>query len=131
MATHTGNEGTLKIGASTMAEIKSFTVTESADVAEDTAKGDDWRTFKTTFKSWSAEIEVHWDETDTTGQGACTIGAEVTVGLYFEGATAGDVAHTGSAIITERGIESPEDGIVPMKISLKGNGALVEAAVPA
>lgn len=129
MATHTGNEGVLKIGANTMAEVKSFTVTETADTAEDTAKGDDWRTFKTTFKSWTGEVEVHWDETDTTGQEACTIGAEVTVGLYFEGDASGDTYHTGSAIITERSIESPDDGIVSMKLSLKGNGALTQSTV--
>lgn len=129
MATHTGNEGVLKIGANTMAEVKSFAVTESAEVAEDTAKGDDWRTFKTTFKNWTAEIEVHWDETDTAGQGACTVGAEVALLLYFEGDTTGDIEHSGNAIITERNIESPDDGIVAMKLSLKGNGALTEAAV--
>jgi hypothetical protein len=129
MATHTGNEGVLKIGANSMAEIKSFSITESADVAEDTAKGDEWRTYKPTFKSWAGEVEVHWDETDTNGQGACTIGAEVTAGFYFEGADAGDTYKSGSAIITERNVESPEDGTVPMKLSLQGNGALTESTV--
>jgi hypothetical protein len=129
MATHTGNEGILKVGANSMAEVKMFSINESAAVAEDTAKGDDWRTFKTTFKSWTGEVEVHWDETDTTGQGACAVGAEVTVGFYFEGDASGDTYKTGSAIVTERSVESPEDGIVPMKLSLQGNGALTESTV--
>jgi len=129
MATHTGNEGVLKIGANNMAEIVSFAVTESAEVAEDTAKGDQWRTYKQTFKSWTAEVEAHFDETDTNGQVACAVGAAVTVGLYFGGEASGDLYHTGAAIITERNIESPEDGIVPIKLSLQGNGALTEDTV--
>jgi hypothetical protein len=129
MATHTGNEGILKIGASSMAEIKSFSVTISAAVAEDTAKGDDWRTYKKTFLSWTAEVEAHWDATDTTGQGACTIGATASLDLYFGGDASGATHHTGSAIVTERSIESPEDGIVPMKLSLQGTGELAVATV--
>jgi predicted secreted protein len=129
MATHTGNEGVLKIGANDMAEVVSFAVTESAAVAEDTAKGDDWRTYKPTFKNWTAEMEVHFDETDTNGQAACALGAEVTVGLYFGGDAQGATYNTGAAIITERSKESPEDGIVSMKLSLQGNGALTETTV--
>jgi hypothetical protein len=129
MTTHIGKEGVLKIGANAMAEIKSFSITESAAVVDDTAKGDDWRTFKTTYKAWTGEVLVMWDATDTTGQGACAVGAEVAIGVYFAGEVSGEAYHTGSAIITERNIESPEDGIVPMKLTLQGTGALTESTV--
>ena len=70
-----------------------------------------------------------WDETDTTGQGALTIGAEVTLNLYPEGDASGDVYYTGSAIVTGRTINSSYDGLVEMSISVQGNGALTQTTV--
>ncbi len=53
MATHTGSEGTVRVGANTIAEIRSYSVEETSDTAEDTSMGDSYRTFKTTLKAWS------------------------------------------------------------------------------
>ena len=39
MATHTGSEGTVKVGANAIAEIRSFSIEESADTLEDTTMG--------------------------------------------------------------------------------------------
>jgi hypothetical protein len=129
MATHTGNEGVVKIGANTVAEVRSFTVTETAETVDDTVKGDTYRTKKVTFKSWTAEVGVLWDETDTSGQGAMTVGTEVTLNLYPEGDTSGDTYLTGQAIITEREITSDLDGLVEASLSCEGNGALTETTV--
>ncbi len=71
MATHTGSEGTVRVGASNaVLEIRSYSVEETADTVEDTSMGDSYRTFKTTLKGWSGSVDVFWDETDATGQGA-------------------------------------------------------------
>lgn len=124
MATHTGSEGTVKVGANAIAEIRSFSVEETADTVEDTTMGDTYRTRKTTLKSWSGSVDVFWDEADTNGQVALVAGAEVTVGFYPEGATAGDSYLTGSAIVTGKTINSSFDGMVEASISLEGNGPL-------
>jgi hypothetical protein len=129
MANHTGLEGTVKIGANTIAEIRSYNYSESHDAIEDTAMGDTVRTFKAGISSWSGSVDVYWDETDTTGQGAMTIGTEVTVNFYPEGATTGDIYKTGSAIVNSLDTSASLDGMVEMSVGLTGNGALTEATV--
>tara|TARA_R110000803_G_scaffold21295_2_gene53763 strand:- start:1088 stop:1477 length:390 start_codon:yes stop_codon:yes gene_type:complete len=129
MATHAGSEGTVKVGSDAIAEIRSFSIEETADTIEDTSMGDGARTYKPSLTSFSGSIDVFWDETDTTGQGGLTIGAEVTLNLYPEGDTTGDSYLSGSAIVTGRSVSSSFDGLVEMSISVQGNGALTTSTV--
>jgi hypothetical protein len=129
MATHTGSEGTVKVGVNAIAEIRSFSIEESADTLEDTTMGDTARTYKSSLTNYTGTIDVLWDETDTTGQGALTIGAPVTLNLYPEGDTSGDTYYTGAAIVTGRTINSSFDGLVEMSISVQGSGALTQTTV--
>jgi len=129
MATHTGSEGTVKVGSDAIAEIRSFSIEETADTLEDTSMGDTARTYKSSLTNYTGTVDVLWDETDSTGQGALTIGTEVTLNLYPEGDTSGDTFYTGSAIVTGRTINSSYDGLVEMSISVQGNGALTEDTV--
>ncbi len=126
MATHTGSEGTVKVGSNAIAEIRSFSIEESADTLEDTTMGDTARTYKPSLTNFTGSVDALWDETDTTGQGALTIGAEVTLNLYPEGDASGDTYLTGSAIVTGRTVNSSFDGLVEMSISVQGNGALTQ-----
>ena len=131
MATHTGSEGTVKVGANTIAEIRSYSVEETADTTEDTTMGDSYRTHKTTLKSWSGTVDVFWDEMDTNGQVAMTVGSQVTVSFYPEGATAGQSEKylTGDAIITGKTVSASFDGMVESTITLQGTGALTTASL--
>jgi len=129
MATHTGSEGTVKVGSDAIAEIRSFSIEESADTLEDTSMGDTARTYKSSLTTFTATIDVLWDESDTAGQGALTNGAEVTFGLYPEGDTTGDVYLTGTGIVTGRSVSASFDGLVEMSISLQGSGALSQTTV--
>lgn len=124
MATHTGSEGTVKVGANAIAEIRSYSVEQTGDTVEDTTMGDSWRTHKHTLKSWTASVDVFWDETDTTGQGGLTVGAEVTLNLYPEGSTTGDSYFTGTGIVTGKTVSASFDGMVESTISVQGTGAL-------
>jgi hypothetical protein len=130
MATHTGSEGTVRVGASnSILEIRSYSVEETSDTAEDTSMGDAYRTFKTTLKAWSGSVDVFWDELDTTGQGALVVGSEVAVRFMPEGATTGDVYLTGNAIVTGKTVTASFDGMVESTITIQGTGALTSAAV--
>jgi predicted secreted protein len=126
MATHTGSEGTVRVGLNAIAEIRSYSVEETADTVEDTSMGDSYRTFKTTLKSWSGSVDVFWDETDTNGQVALVVGAEVTANFFPEGATAGqsEKYYSGTAIVTGRTVTGSFDGMVESTITLQGTGAL-------
>ena len=129
MATLTGNNGTVKVGSVAIAEIRSFSVDETMDTIESTSMGDTYRTFETSLKSWSGSVDVFFDDTDTTGQGALTVGSEVTVNFQIEGSTTGDHLLSGTAIVTDRSISSSFDGLVEASLSLQGDGALTEGTV--
>ena len=129
MATHAGSEGTVKSGANDIAEIRSFSLEESADTIEDTSMGDTSRTYLTGLKTFSGSVDVFWDETDTNGQVSFSVGASVTLAVYPEGATSGDTYYSGTAIVTGRTITSSFDGMVEASFTLQGSGALTAATV--
>jgi predicted secreted protein len=131
MAVHKGSEGTVKIGANAVAEIRSYSIEESADTLETTTMGDSARTYVPSLSTFTGSVDVYWDETDTTGQGALSIGAEVTLNVYPEGDTAADIYYTGSAIVTGVTRTASFDGLVEASITLQGTGALTESAVGA
>lgn len=127
MANHTGSEGVVKIGANTVAEVVEYSIEETGETIEDTTIGDTAKTFKPGNTSWTASITCHWDETDATGQGAMTVGTEVTLNVYPEGDTAGDTYFTGSAIVTNSGRSASINSIVSQSFSLQGTGALTQS----
>jgi predicted secreted protein len=129
MAVHKGSEGTLKIGSNAVAEIRSYSIEETGDTLEDTTMGDTARTYLPSLTSWSGSVDVYWDETDTTGQGALTVGAIVTLNLYPEGDVTGDTYYTGSAIVTSVSRSASFDGMVEASISFQGTGALTSTTV--
>lgn len=129
MATHKGSEGTVKVGSNAVAEIRSYSIEESADTLEDTSMGDSARSYKPSLTSFSGSLDVFWDETDVDGQGALSIGSEVTLNVYPEGDTTGDTYYTGSAIVTGVSRSASFDGLVEASISVQGNGALTPTTV--
>lgn len=129
MAVHKGSEGIVKIGANTIAEVKSYSVEENADTIETTSMGDSARTYVPSLTSFSGTIECHWDETDTTGQGAMTIGAEVALNLYPEGDASGNTYYSGTAIITNVSRQAAMDDIVGATYTFQGTGALTLTTV--
>jgi hypothetical protein len=129
MAVHKGSEGIVKIGTDTIAEVKSYSVEESADTVETTSMGDSARTYLPSLTTFSGTIECHWDETDATGQGAMTIGSTVTLNLYPEGAESGDSYYSGSVIITNVSRSAAMDDIIAATYAFQGNGALTLTTV--
>ena len=129
MATHTGSAGTVKVGSNAVAELKSWTIDQSQDTVETTKLGDTVKTYSATQSSSSGTMDCFWDETDTNGQVACSIGATVTLNLYPEGATSGDTYYTGSAIINSVGVSQTHDGIVERSIGFQVTGAVTIGTV--
>ena len=129
MATHAGKEGTVQIGSNTVAEIRSYSIEETANVVNDTALGDDYETHVVTTKAWSGQLECYWDETGTTGQCALTSGASVTLNVYPEGNVTGDTFYTGTATVTSISRQGNNEGLVEAAFSFTGSGALTESTV--
>ena len=124
MATHLGKEGTVQVGSNAIAEIRSFSVDESIDVVEDTSMGDSAKTYLASIKDFSGTSDVLYDETDTNGQKALSVGSSVTVNFAPEGTDSGDVKLTGTAIVTGKSVNSSFDGLVESTITIQGTGGL-------
>tara|TARA_R100000329_G_C7574639_1_gene203476 strand:- start:98 stop:484 length:387 start_codon:yes stop_codon:yes gene_type:complete len=123
MAVHKGSEGVIKVGANTVAEVRSYSLEESADVVEKTAMGDSSRSYLSTLTQFTASVEVFFDETDTA-QTALSVGSTVTLEVYPEGTSTGDTYYNGSAIVTGFTRSASFDGLVEASITLQGSGGL-------
>jgi hypothetical protein len=129
MATHIGRDGVVKVGANSIAELRSFSIDETGDTVEDTVMTDTARSFISTLTSFTGSADVYWDETDTSAQGALTAGASVTIGFYPEGDTAGDTYYSGTCIVTGVSRSASFDGMVEASITFQGSGALTASTV--
>lgn len=129
MAVHKGSEGTVKVGSNAIAEIRSYSIEETGDTLETSTMGDTARTYVPSLTSWSGSVDVYWDETDSTGQGALTVGAQVTLNVYPEGDSAADTYYTGTAIVTSVSKTASFDGLVEASIGVQGTGALTSDTV--
>jgi hypothetical protein len=128
MAVHTGSEGTIKVGANAIGELRSYSLTEEAETIEKSAMGDSYRSFSVGMKSWSGSCEVFWDETDTA-QTALVPGASATIEFYPEGASSGDTYYHGTGIVNSVEKSASFDGMVEATISLTGSGGITTATV--
>lgn len=132
MATETSANGVVKAGSNAVAEVTGYTLNQTSDTTEDTVIGDSWRTHKATLKSYTASIDCFFDASDTTGQGAFVVGAEITFSLYPYGeGTTGDVYYSGTGIITSRNITTSVGEMITMTLEVQGTGALTTSTVGA
>lgn len=123
MATQLGRSGCIKVSSTTIGELRNYAITHTSDTVEDSVLGDTYRTRLASMKMWSASGDLYWDENDA-GQLLVTIGSQVTLNLYPEGASNGDVYYSGACIVTQFNISAAFDGIIEGQISFDGTGAL-------
>ena len=129
MANHTGKDGVVTIGGNTVAELVDWSVDEGANIVDDTSITDTADTHQVGTTNWTGAITVHWDEADTTGQEAMTVGTSVTILFLPEGNTTGDVSLTGTATVTARSLSSGINAMVAQSFTLQGSGALTRGTV--
>lgn len=129
MANHTGNTGSVTIGAAVVAEVLSFSLSEGVNVIDDTVVGDAADTHQVGTANWSGSISCYWDETDATGQEAMTIGASVVVHLLPEGAGSTNIDFTGTASVTSIERSVANNSIITANFSFQGNGALTRTVL--
>lgn len=123
MATHTGSEGTIKVATTTVGELRSYSLEQTADTIEDTSMGDTSRTYKSALKGWSGSASLFFDEADA-GQLLLVLGTSIALKVYPEGASSGDKYYYGDAIITGSNISASFDGMVEAEVTFTGTGVL-------
>jgi hypothetical protein len=124
MATFLGKGGTVQVGANDIAEIRSYSIDETTDVVEDTSMGDASKTYLVSIKDFSGSVDVLYDDTDTNGQTALSVGSSVTLNFAPEGTGSGAVKLTGTALVTGKSVSASYDGLVESSITVQGTGGL-------
>ena len=130
MATFTGKDGTLALGAvpTAISQMSSWTLETTAEPVESSVIGSTWRNYKAAMQGYSLSVEGYYDVTDT-GAAELIAGAEVAFTLHPAGDVSPEKQYDGSAYVTAYSETAAFDGMVSFSASLQGNGALVETAV--
>ncbi len=130
MATHKGNTGVVRVGGTptAVAEITSWSITETGGAVEDTALGDAAKTFvPDDLPSWTATINCHYYPGDTNGQVTLAVNALLAMEFGSEGIATGKNKLSGNGIITSRQIgDVANAAIVPLILQVQGTGALTK-----
>lgn len=124
MATFSGKDGVVEIGANAVANIRGFDVTSESSTVDDTVCGATWETHIATFKRWSASVNCLWDDSDTNGQDLMVEGASLVFHFKPEGSDVGDVDYTGTGTVEQLVRRLTHDGLVEASFNVKGQGAL-------
>lgn len=147
MATLTGELGQVKIdnvdsAASTVAvaEIRSWTVTHTQDVIEDTVMGDGARTYKKGITNFSGSFEGMYDtahvstngavfDLDRTSDFTSEDHTGILTGEFITSSASGSKKYTGEILITSIERTASFDDMVTFTANFQGSGVLTESAV--
>lgn len=129
MAVYDGNDGVVKVATNVVAEVANFSITETVNMIEKTSMGAAARSYGAGIPSWKGSMTCRWDKSDTTGQGAMTIGAELAGLFYPSGAVSTDEEMSGTIIIEEVGVNVDKEDYVERSFSFQGTGALTHGTV--
>ena len=133
MATITGNNGTVSVGSTVLAAVRSFSVEMTRDTIETSVMGTDVRTYVSGMSSYSGTADIYFDPSEFDG-GESTFnptaglvgGQPINVKFYVDYAagSGNDSVFSGSAIITGYTVNSSMDGMVEASISFQGSGSV-------
>lgn len=130
MAKLNGFGGSMKIGANSVAELEEWSTNEDSSLFTGTAKGESSVQGAAGPVTRTLSVTVFTDPSNTTGQGAMTVGATVSsLELYFDGETSGDYYMScSSAVVQSVGVTDPMD-YSKTTYQLHLNAALVQETV--
>tara|TARA_A100001201_G_scaffold85348_1_gene75465 strand:+ start:218 stop:604 length:387 start_codon:yes stop_codon:yes gene_type:complete len=128
MATHHGKEGVVHAGGTAIGNATGFSVDTTHDVVEKTALGDSMKSFMVGRGTFTASIDMNYDETDS-GQTSLTQGAELSFEFMPEGSASGDEKLSGTGIVTGMTVGVTLDGVTTRTVSLQGTGGLTIGTV--
>lgn len=129
MANHTGQSGVVKLGTNAVGSVTGFSLDTTGDVIESSNLGSTARSYMAGRTSFTASVEANFDESDSSGQLALTVGSTVALKLYPEGADSGDYYWSGSAIVTGESHSVTLDDLIKSSMTLQGTGVLTRTTV--
>lgn len=138
MATYTGQDGVISIGAYNVAEVTAFSIDHTTNTIEKTAMTDVYRTYSAGVSEWSGSADIYIASEDSAGglwadlvpgASATAVPAAAALIAYPSGSAAGNPTLSGNIIITGFSVSSEVEGMVTGSISFQGTGPLTVALV--
>ena len=122
MSCTAGKNGVIKAGGSAIAQLTSYSISETADTVECTHFGSlSYREHATTFKSFDGSADLIWNRQD----GDIVVGNTCTLEVFPEGdSTATDWKISGDVIITSFALTGATEDNVSASIAFQGTGVL-------
>ena len=121
MAAIKGKDGVVNIGGADVAQVKSYSLTESTETAETTVMGDNSKTHLPTIKSWEGSCDVVYNSQEFTDTDLLPGGAAVALILYPAG-TGNN--YNGSIIVTSMEVTGETADVVSATLNFTGTGDL-------
>lgn len=124
MAELLGKDAAIKITNTTVARMRSFSLTINGEVVDITEFGDDWLAQRPVINSWSASCEGMLDILDASQnalRAAVLAGTEQTALRFF---IDGSKYYTGNCYISSFVINAEAKGLVTFTMNVVGSGAL-------
>jgi hypothetical protein len=123
MACISGKNGALSVdgGTTNVAQLTSWTITQSAETIEASYMGEDWKCVKPGMFSWEGSADAVFDTTEVYP----TIGAVVNLVAYE---STGVTTYTGTAIVTSIETSAGVEDMITASLSFTGDGELTTAA---
>jgi hypothetical protein len=128
MATHHGKEGVVTVGGTAIGNVTGYTIDTTHDTVEDTALDDTSKTYLVGRGTFTASIDMNYDEDDAQ-QSSLTTGSSLAFVFLPEGNTTGDESFSGTGIVTGMSVGLTLDGVTTRTVSLQGTGALTIGTV--
>lgn len=128
MAVTKGKDGKISAEGEFIGELRSFTLSETANEVDTSTMGTDWTGVDSTQNSWSGSMEVFWDPADV-GQAEIGVGLKVDVVFYPGGNTTGKTSKTGVALVTSTETTQGHDNLVSATVNFTGDGELTTGVV--
>ena len=128
MATHHGKEGVVTVGGTAIGNVTGFTLDTTHDVVEDTSLEDSNKSFLAGRGTFTASIDMNYDETNAQ-QASLLQGSSLSFVFLPEGNSSGDESFSGSGIVTGMSVGVPLDGVITRTVSIQGTGGITIGTV--
>tara|TARA_A200000113_G_scaffold90575_1_gene81005 strand:+ start:4961 stop:5347 length:387 start_codon:yes stop_codon:yes gene_type:complete len=128
MATHHGKEGVVTVAGTAIGNVTGYTLDTTQDVVEATALEDSNKAFLVGRGTFTASIDMNYDETSAQ-QSSLTQGSSLSFVFLPEGNASGDESFSGTGIVTGMSVGVTLDGVTTRTVSLQGTGGITIGTV--
>lgn len=131
MATLVGNDGSIVVGSTTLAAVRSFSIDMTADTIETSVMGQSTRSYVKGMSTYSGTADIYFDAAEFANAAATfnptsgSVGqANISGKFYLDQDSTNDVVfYANSMIVTGYTVSTSMDGLVEATLSFQGSGA--------